>query len=194
MDPTLLRVTTSAGERSVRGDRPHTVGRGRGADISIDDPRVSRAHVRLEHGPDGWAAHDISSNGVWHDGRRVRTVAVAADAPGPVALRLGAADGPLVSLTVPAPARPRPAAPAEPTVEDMQTVLAGGARSPQAANAPAPPGTYEEWTPRAAAPAGAAAGGAAGAPSAGKRLAHALPTLVWLAAVGFAIGALIALS
>ncbi|WP_370657168.1 FHA domain-containing protein [Frankia sp. ArI3] len=70
MDPTGLRIVTPAGETVLPPDREHVVGRGRDCDVVLADGRVSRRHLRLEPGGDGWLARDISSNGIWVNGTR----------------------------------------------------------------------------------------------------------------------------
>lgn len=65
----------------------HDVGREAGVAVLLDDPEVSRAHVRLHVDPDGVRAEDLgSSNGTYVDGRRVEGATLLA--PG-VAVRIG---------------------------------------------------------------------------------------------------------
>ena len=54
------------------------IGRDPTCDIVLDDPKVSRVHVRIETTPDGaWQLVDAgSTNGTWVDGRRVGQLAV----------------------------------------------------------------------------------------------------------------------
>ena len=54
MDTPFLRVEDSGEVISLRGEVT-TVGRGRGADIRLDDPSVSRLHAELvrRFGPSG---------------------------------------------------------------------------------------------------------------------------------------------
>jgi ABC-type multidrug transport system ATPase subunit len=68
-----------------------TVGRDRGCDIVVDDPRVSRAHLRVEATEDGgWRLCDAGSrNGVFLGGSKVETVAVIPA----MRVNLGAPDG-----------------------------------------------------------------------------------------------------
>ncbi|MDT3441543.1 FHA domain-containing protein [Pseudofrankia sp. BMG5.37] len=85
--------------------RPFVVGRSVASDLVLADSRVSRRHLLIEPAHDGWAVVDLSSNGTWHDGKRVRRVELR----GEVSLRLGTADGPEVTLLpAPAPGRERP--------------------------------------------------------------------------------------
>jgi predicted component of type VI protein secretion system len=187
MSPTPLHVETPDGPVRLPGDRPAVVGRGRDADVVVADSRVSRRHVELAPDAEGWTVRDVSANGMWSGGRRTAVVSVR---HGEVRVRLGAADGPelvLVALrpTVSSATGSRPAQ----EVGDMATVMAG-ARSTG-------PGVPH---PRSAdlAPAGAAA--VAEAPPTSKaaaappRWARTIPTLAWLAAAAFAVGALVALS
>ncbi|KJE21408.1 FHA domain-containing protein, partial [Frankia torreyi] len=101
MDPTGLRIVTPAGETVLPPDREHVVGRGRDCDVVLADGRVSRRHLRLEPGGDGWLARDISSNGIWVNGTRRVSVPLTG---GEVRVHLGAANGPLVVLIPPPPA------------------------------------------------------------------------------------------
>jgi serine phosphatase RsbU (regulator of sigma subunit) len=53
-----------------RFDAPVVVGRGRGVDVKIEDPSVSRNHARLEPVADGWCLADMgSANGTFLNGR-----------------------------------------------------------------------------------------------------------------------------
>jgi predicted component of type VI protein secretion system len=176
----MLRVSTSSTQRTVADDRTYVVGRGRDCDIVIADGRVSRRHVLLEPGPQGWLARDTSANGMWRDGKRVATADVDAD----VRLRLGAADGPEIVLS---PLRP-PAIPpqADPAIDEAATRLA-----PSAGRIPSGPARRAE--PASASAASGADGAGAGEPAA-RRWLRLIPTMLWLAATGFAVGALIALS
>jgi hypothetical protein len=194
------------------GDKRFVVGRGREADVTVPGGQLSRRHVVLERGPDGWVATDASANGVWRDGQRVKTVSIGA---AEVTLRLGAVDGPEIKLLVVRPEPPaRPAqAPSPATVlGEAETVRAPGAapgapppqvptprRAPKSAPAPAPPVRQSEpyGSP---VPAGARASVPAQrtpeepAPSAVLRWLRLVPTLIWLLGTGFALGALLALS
>ena len=90
----------SAGEQiSLPADRPYAVGRAVECDLVVNDGRVSRRHLMLEPSPDGWTAIDISANGTWHAGERVQRVRIS----GECQLRLGAVDGPEVTIS---PAEP----------------------------------------------------------------------------------------
>lgn len=74
-----------------------TLGRGAGVDGTIEHPSVSRRHVLLSRGEEGWAVRDPgSTNGVFVNGSRVTgtVVAVCGDV-----VRLGA-DGPRFRLDV----------------------------------------------------------------------------------------------
>jgi len=186
--PVALRVTTPADELTLPGDRSVVVGRARDADIVVSHPKVSRRHVSLEPTPDGWVARDLSSNGMWHDGRQVGSVPVGS---GVTRLHLGGVDGPELSLSALVPAA---AAPAEPDLDEQETRLAPGtgpSPAPRSGRAPAP----------AAAPAGVPAQRSTPAPSPAPaarrrppRWLSTVPTLIWLFAAAFAIGALVALS
>ena len=47
------------------------LGRGTDVDLVLNHPRVSRRHLVLEHGPQGWTAVDHSRNGTFHSGERI---------------------------------------------------------------------------------------------------------------------------
>jgi ABC transport system ATP-binding/permease protein len=86
----------SAGEQiSLPPDRPFVVGRAAACDLVVNDGRVSRRHLMLEPSPDGWTATDISANGTWHAGERVHRLRIS----GECQLRLGAVDGPEVTIS-----------------------------------------------------------------------------------------------
>ncbi|ONH23209.1 FHA domain-containing protein [Pseudofrankia asymbiotica] len=207
MPPVALRVSTPAGELTLPGDHPAVVGRSGDADVVVNHPKVSRRHVALEPSPEGWVARDLSTNGIWHDGQRVGAVRVSGDV---TRLRLGGADGPELALTALVPAAAPPAAPAEPDLDELETRLAlGGVPSPAAqrpgrGSAPVPPaapaavpGRPAGAQPPAGMPAQRPAPAPTPAPSARRRPPRWLstvPTLIWLFAAAFAIGALVALS
>lgn len=210
----VMRIVTPSGEVVLEAERDHVIGRGRDCDVVMSDGRVSRRHLRLESTADGWLARDISSSGIWVDGSRASVVPLRG---GEVRVRLGAADGPAVTLIPPPPpapaAPPAPvrgaAAPFEPDVSDQETMLAGsgaptgGLPRPPASAVGAPTGAQPV---RVGGLAGAGAGGPAASggagPSAGSGSSAGsvagwlklVPTLVWLACVGFFLGALLALS
>jgi diguanylate cyclase (GGDEF)-like protein len=54
------------GTRYAVGAEPLVVGRGDNCDIRINDPSVSRRHVTVQSGPDGWEVSDLgSTNGTF---------------------------------------------------------------------------------------------------------------------------------
>jgi DNA-binding NtrC family response regulator len=86
-----LRVVFGKSPRVVHEVRGAgtTVGRNPGDAIQIEDGRMSRQHVRIEHGPGGWHLVDLGSrNGGFVDGRGFRPNASAPIADGAV-IRLG---------------------------------------------------------------------------------------------------------
>ncbi|MBL7487247.1 FHA domain-containing protein [Frankia sp. AgB1.9] len=176
-----LRVQTSTTQLTLPGDRKVVVGRASDSDIVVSHPKVSRRHVALEPSPDGWTASDLSANGLWHDGQRVTSVPVGTQ---PTRLRLGAVDGPELTLTAIVPVDVPPAAPAEPDVDEAETRLApasgplarpGRVAAPAAQPAPTPstPVVTRRRPPR---------------------WLSTVPTLIWLFAAAFALGALVTLS
>lgn len=190
------------------GDRSHVLGRGRDADVVVDDAKVSRRHILLTPDHDGWLVRDTSANGVWRDGRRLAaTVQVSSE---PVRLRLGATDGPTVVLSIVRAPEASPSADRSASMADAETRLAGSgsaARKPPGheagkkphdgaavPRAPAVSATAPQAGPPDDGAAGVGAAPGADAPSGAARWARLVPTLLWLAATGFAIGALIALS
>ena len=77
--------------------RPVEVGRHLGCDITLDDERVSRAHLALRPGAEDWVLADLGSrNGTWVDGAARRAAVLP---PGSTAVvRVGDADGPALVL------------------------------------------------------------------------------------------------
>ncbi|ONH25089.1 FHA domain-containing protein [Pseudofrankia asymbiotica] len=104
---TTLSIRSGPNVVVLPPDRPFVVGRSVASDLVLADSRVSRRHLLIEPAHDGWAVVDLSSNGTWHDGKRVRRVELR----GEVSLRLGTADGPEVTLLPePVPGRDGPRA------------------------------------------------------------------------------------
>lgn len=98
------------------------VGRGDDADVHIGDPRISRAHVRLEVRDNQWFAVDNGSrNGMYADGERCESVAIRSG----LTLRVGAPDGVEVSFSCAEEA----AAPTEVVrpMRDLEVTLTGHA-------------------------------------------------------------------
>ncbi|WP_250283678.1 MULTISPECIES: ATP-binding cassette domain-containing protein [unclassified Frankia] len=107
MDGTALQVDTPDGQVVLAGAGPYVVGRARQADVVVVDRRVSRRHLILESGTDGWLVRDTSANGLWRDGRRVGNVNVTSHG-GQVRIRLGAADGPEIVFVPRSAPHPQP--------------------------------------------------------------------------------------
>lgn len=181
MPPVALRVQTSTTQLTLPGDRKVVVGRASDSDIVVSHPKVSRRHVALEPSADGWTASDLSANGMWHEGQRVSSVPIGAEA---TRLRLGALDGPELTLTALVPVEAPPPAPAEPDIDEAETRLA--ANSGPLARPTGTPAPAAEPTPAAAGPVTTR--------RRPPRWLSTVPTLVWLFAAAFAIGALVALS
>jgi len=60
------------GRRSVLSGSRVTVGRSRECDVVVSDPNVSRRHLELRRGEEGWSVVDLgSTNGMKVNGRRV---------------------------------------------------------------------------------------------------------------------------
>lgn len=115
------------------------IGRGAGSILRVDDPRVSREHIRLSYGPQGWLLESVGRSGTYLAGQPVTRLALSQ----PVEVTLAQADGPLLRFE---PAGVPVAAPAPP---------APGAQLPQPAAAqaaPAPPPAPAAPVPQAAPP------------------------------------------
>jgi ABC-type multidrug transport system ATPase subunit len=96
MTGAALLIGTQDGERRITPEEAVLrIGRDPLCRIVVDDPRVSREHVEVEYLPDGWRLRDLGSrNGTYAAGVRVDELDLAR----PCQVRLGAADGPSVTL------------------------------------------------------------------------------------------------
>lgn len=113
--PARLTITVRGEVHTVEPtDAPITIGRALPAQIRIDDQRISRSHLRLEHANGRWRAVDTSTNGVFLNGERQSTVTLA----GPTTLHLGNPEGIAVDLG--------PAPPDEPHGSGSPTAVADG--------------------------------------------------------------------
>src|SRR6266700_5585595 len=101
--PELL-VRTPDAERSLSAGRNYYIGRDPQSDIVVNDSRVSWRHAVLRQDGNTWLLEDVgSTNGTFQGRDRVQRVAIA----GSCAVRLGHPDdGPAMSCSVSAPARP----------------------------------------------------------------------------------------
>src|SRR5918996_1209203 len=91
-----LEIVTAGGRLTVSPDATITIGRHSGSALRIEDPLVSREHLKI-HVVDGeWVVEDAgSSNGTFVDGRRLERLPVAAE----TTVRLGDVErGPWVRL------------------------------------------------------------------------------------------------
>ena len=135
-----LTVWYGAEVTTAPADRAFVVGRGAGVDLRLADARVSRRHILVERSDTGWSVVDISANGTWVEGERVRRV----DLRQATRLNLGAVDGPRIILVPGSPApqaaarRPLPAQPAAPAAA-LGTAAAAAAPPPSAARPQAAP-------------------------------------------------------
>ncbi|KAA1248573.1 FHA domain-containing protein [Mycobacterium simiae] len=71
--PLGRRLAIRAGDRTYtvhEDEAPILIGRDVSARVCIDDDRISRHHVRLDHLANGWIAVDQSRNGIFIDGAR----------------------------------------------------------------------------------------------------------------------------
>jgi hypothetical protein len=65
-------LLVGGGRRAVLGGSRFVIGRSRDADLTLDDPNVSRRHAELRRDDGGWTIADLAStNGVKVNGRRV---------------------------------------------------------------------------------------------------------------------------
>src|SRR6266516_2695593 len=100
----VLLVRTPDAERSLSAGRSYYIGRDPQSDIVVNDSRVSWRHAVLRQDGNTWLLEDVgSTNGTFQGKDRVQRVAIA----GSCAVRLGHPDdGPAMSCSVSAPARP----------------------------------------------------------------------------------------
>jgi|SRR5271166_433293 len=70
-------------------DAPILVGREAPAQVIVNDDRISRTHMRLEHTPGGWVAGDQSRNGIFADGVQHATIPIRDG----ITIHLGNPDG-----------------------------------------------------------------------------------------------------
>ena len=91
-----LLIGTQDGERRITPEEAVLrIGRDPLCQIVIEDPRVSREHVEVQYLPGGWRLRDLGSrNGTYAAGTRVDELNLT----GPCQVRLGAADGPSLTL------------------------------------------------------------------------------------------------
>jgi RsiW-degrading membrane proteinase PrsW (M82 family) len=158
------------------------VGRRDGSVVVVTDERVSREHIRLSWGAQGWLLENVGRSGTYVQGELVTQLYLAQ----PVEARLAMPDGPLVRFEpVTAPAAPPGAASAEPA----ESAAAAGAAAP----VPAAPASVFAGQPAAVPPPAAGQPGPAarGAPGAARHAeAHGgqvvsavrilLPVTAWL--------------
>lgn len=128
----MLTVRGASEQISLSPDRPFVVGRAMACDLVVSDGRVSRRHLILEPSSEGWTAIDISANGTWHAGARVQRIRIR----GECRLRLGAVDGPEITISPVRPPTRKRSKPAEPSTRQ----LISPRRDPTAASAAPPPG------------------------------------------------------
>jgi ABC transport system ATP-binding/permease protein len=103
-DGSVLVVRTPDAERSLSAGRSYYVGRDPQSDIFVNDSRVSWRHALFRQDGSNWLLEDAgSTNGTFQDRARVQRVSIA----GSCSVRLGHPDdGPVLSCSVSAPARP----------------------------------------------------------------------------------------
>ncbi len=138
----VLLVRTPDAERSLQAGRSYYVGRDPQSDIVVNDSRVSWRHAVLRQDGSTWLLEDVgSTNGTFQGRDRIQRVPIS----GSCAVRLGHPDdGPAMSCSVSAPARPAEdvqagrgqptrfadtpvAPPPNPAVNKLRADVAGGA-------------------------------------------------------------------
>jgi RsiW-degrading membrane proteinase PrsW (M82 family) len=89
-------LTVTYGNRHVvlQPGQVVTIGRREDSVLIIDDPRVSREHIRLSWGPHGWVLESIGRAGTFAWGQPLTQTLLT----NPVEVQLAAADGPTVRL------------------------------------------------------------------------------------------------
>jgi RsiW-degrading membrane proteinase PrsW (M82 family) len=90
-----LTVTFGRQQVTIRPGQVVTIGRREDSAVVVDDPRVSREHVRLSWGPHGgWVLQNVGRAGTFVAGKPVSQVTLGAT----VQARLAAPDGPVLLL------------------------------------------------------------------------------------------------
>jgi hypothetical protein len=75
------------------------IGRALESQIVVDDPRVSRQHLKVSSGPQGWTIHNVGRASTWVLGQPVASLVLSHS----LEARLAAPDGPGVVFGVTAP-------------------------------------------------------------------------------------------
>ncbi len=71
----LLDENGAMARRWELGEKPLAVGRGKLADVVIDDATLSRRHFQVERDGENYLLKDLNSqNGTWVDGRRAGSI------------------------------------------------------------------------------------------------------------------------
>ncbi|MBX7451905.1 FHA domain-containing protein [Mycolicibacterium sp. 3033] len=129
--PTVPELTISCQGRDytlAAEDGPVTIGRQFPAQVIVDDPRISRNHLRLQADEQGWHAADHSTNGVYLNGERQQEFTVTDQ----LTVHLGHPEGIPVSFaltgsaTVNPPTRDTTVAPHQEDDEAADVTLAVG--------------------------------------------------------------------
>src|SRR5215472_4943174 len=89
-----LRVSLGPGHRTLTFSHPFRIGRAEECEVSIQNEYASRAHSEVFFENGKWWVRDLnSSNGLYHDGRRVERVPITQS----TTVRLGV-EGPEISF------------------------------------------------------------------------------------------------
>lgn len=113
------------------------IGRDHRCLLRVDDERVSPFHAVVWTSPDGWMLTDRGkAGGTWVEGRPVDNLLIASTTQ----VRLGAADGPVITLrpSDPAPAQPTHA----PATADQPVAVPRQPMRPSRSDAPRPTGMF----------------------------------------------------
>ncbi len=89
-----LHVTFEGRRYSFEPGKVVTIGRSADSDVVVSDPTVSRQHIRLAWGRDGWVFEGVGRSGTFTGGQPITRVVVT----GPVQFCLASPQGPVVQM------------------------------------------------------------------------------------------------
>jgi RsiW-degrading membrane proteinase PrsW (M82 family) len=140
---TMLTVLYESHRMELEQGQVATIGRGSGTPLAITDQRVSREHLRVTWGPNGWMVESVGRTPSFVNGQPIRQLLVTQ----PLEVRLAAPDGPLVRFEPPVAAA---AAEASPAVAAAAAAPGGADELTDAWAAAVPAGAAVAAPPRAA--------------------------------------------
>jgi RsiW-degrading membrane proteinase PrsW (M82 family) len=127
-----LHITFEGRRYSFEPGKVVTIGRSADSDVVVGDPTVSRQHIRLTWGHNGWVFEGLGRSGTFSGGQPVTRLVVT----GPVQLCLASPQGPVVQL--------EPGyAPDPPAAGDADATRQAGPAADLAGAAPGPAGTAQ---------------------------------------------------